>query len=674
MGHFRALVRRCRTLSFVARFAVVSALLLTLAGVALAQVLGILIVERARQDAVDTATAITDIGIAPKLAPGDFTAPLDLDEQRAMRAALGAVLGGHGNGAYDKVLRVNIFRPDGTVLYSSQPDLVGRRFPDNPFLGRAMAGEVVSSVEEVAEGSGEGPDDTGKALEVYVPLRYGLPRSVGVAETYLPYAPVAAAIRHDKAVLYGALALTLLLFWLVVARMVKQASRRLEATARRNDYLARHDILTALPNRAFLLEQLEAALDRRADGAADQPAVAVLLVDLDRFKDINDTLGHETGDELLQQVGRRIGEQLVARGLGSSGLVARLGGDEFAVLLRDVGDTAPEVAAGLVDALHHPFEVGGIELAVEASIGLAWAPEHGDEAGALLRHADLAMYDAKEQRGTYAVYDSSSDVSSLGRITLLNELRQALDEDQLVLHYQPKEELSDGSVRSVEALVRWQHPERGLVPPSDFLPLVERTGLVSALTTRVLDEAVRQLRGWADEGRDLAVSVNLSARNLVDHGLPDLVAGRLAAHGVDPRRLEVEVTETNAMTDPARAAEVLRRLAALGVSVSVDDYGTGYSSLSYLRSLPVDTLKIDRSFVTPMLADEGSAVIVRSTIELAHNLGLRVVAEGVEDEATREALAMLGCHQAQGYYLSRPVPAADLGDLLDRRARPVRVA
>ena len=670
-------MRACRGLSFVARFAVVSALLLALAGVALAQVLGHLVEERARQDAMATATAITDIGIAPKLAPGDLAAPLDPHEQAALRAALGAVLGGHGNGDYDRVLEVNVFRPDGTVLYSTEPHLVGRRFRDHALLLRASAGEVVSTIEDVGDGSGEGPAGTGTVLEVYVPLSYGLPEPVGIAEVYLPYAPVAAAIRHDKAMLSAALALTLLLFWLVMARMVGQASHRLEATARRNDYLARHDVLTALPNRAFLLEQLQAALDgpaeRPADGPVAENAVAVLLVDLDRFKEINDTLGHETGDELLQQVGHRIGEQLAATGLGGSGLVARLGGDEFAALLRDVGDAATEVAARLLDALHHPFEVGGIELAVEASIGLAWAPDHGDEAGTLMRHADVAMYDAKEHRGTYAVYDSSSDASGLGRITLLNELRQALDEDQLVLHYQPKEELSDGSIRSVEALVRWRHPERGVVPPSEFLPLVERTGLVSALTTRVLDEAVRQLRRWSDEGRDLAVSVNLSARNLVDHGLPDLVAARLAAHGVDPRRLEVEVTETNAMTDPARAAEVLRRLAALGVSVSVDDYGTGYSSLSYLRSLPVDTLKIDRSFVTSMLADEGNAVIVRSTIELAHNLGLRVVAEGVEDEATREALAMLGCHQAQGYYLSRPVPAADLGALLDRRARPVRV-
>jgi diguanylate cyclase (GGDEF)-like protein len=650
---------------------VVSALLLTLAGGALSQVLGHLIEERARRDAVDTAMAITDIGIAPHFAPGDLAGPLDAADQRELRASLGSVLGGHGSGVYDKVLRVNVFSPAGTILFSDDPALVGKRFPGHPSVVRAMAGEVVSGTEEMAAGSGEGPAETREALEVYVPLTYGLDEPVGVAESYLPYAPVAAGIRHDKRLLYGALAGTLLLFWLAMARMVSQASRRIQATASRNDYLARHDVLTSLPNRASLLEQLQTSLD---DPDPTGSGVAVLLVDLDRFKEINDTLGHETGDELLQQVGSRIADQLARSGLAGSSSVARLGGDEFAVLLRRAGDAAPDVAARVLEALHHPFTTGGIELAVEASIGLAWAPDHGDEAGALLRHAEVAMYQAKEQRGTYAVYDARDDVSSLGRITLLTELRQALEEDQLVLYYQPQEDLSDGSVRSVEALVRWQHPVRGTVPPSEFLPLVEQTGLITALTSRVIDQAVAQLRRWADEGRDMSVSVNLSARNLVDQSLPDLVADRLAAHGVDPHRLEVEVTETNAMTDPARAAELLRRLAALGVSVSVDDYGTGYSSLSYLRSLPVDTLKIDRSFVTPMLHDEGNAVIVRSTIELARNLGLKVVAEGVEDEATREALAMLGCHLAQGYYLSRPLPADELTDLLDRRrGHPVTV-
>ncbi len=664
MRPFRALLRGSRSLTFVTQFAVVSALLLTLAGVALAHVLGHLIEERARRDAVSTATAITDIGIAPKLDPSDFAEPLSPAEQATMRGALGAVLGGHGSGVYDRLLRVNVFGRDGTVLYSDEAHLIGRRF-DNEYLRRSLDGDIVSVVDEIEPGAGEGPADTRQALEVYVPLTYGLGEPLGVAESYLPYAPVAAAIRHDKLLLYGALGLTLLVFWLVMSRMVSQASRRLRATASRNDYLARHDVLTALPNRAFLLEQLEASLTARPAGSA----VAVLLIDLDRFKEINDTLGHETGDQLLQHVGGRIGEQLDQAGLAATSSVARLGGDEFAVLLRGVGTspTAVDVAARVLDALHHPYEVGGIELAVEASIGLAWAPDHGDEAGALLRHAEVAMYAAKEHRGTYTVYDPCSDVSGIGRITLLHELRQALEEDQLVLHYQPKEELAYGTVRSVEALVRWQHPERGVIPPSEFLPLVEQTGLINALTTRVLDEAVRQLRAWHQEGRELSVSVNLSARNLLDHRLPDLVAERLAAHQVEARWLEVEVTETNAMTDPARASEILRRLAALGVSVSVDDYGTGYSSLSYLRSLPVDTLKIDRSFVTPMLVDEGNAVIVRSTIELAHNLGLKVVAEGVEDDATREALAMLGCHFAQGYYLSRPLPADQLGDLLDRR-------
>ena len=671
-----ALLRRCRRavrLSFVAQFAVVSAVLVGVAGVALAHVLGRVIEERALADAVTTATAITDIGIASNLTPSDFEAPLDVNEQAALRESLRPVTNPYGSGQYDRVLRINIFSTDGTVLYSDDPSLVGRTFATE-HLRRAASGETVSKIGEIAAGSGEGPRGTERALEVYVPLSYGLRSTVGIAESYLPYAPVAAAIRQDKLMLYGALVLTLLAFWLVMARMVSRASRTLRETARRNDHLARHDGLTGLPNRAFLLEQLEEALSTVRSAGPAGPTVAVLLVDLDRFKEINDTLGHDTGDELLRQVGSRIEEQLEVAGLAATSSVARLGGDEFAVLLRRLEDssTAPSVAGRLLEALHHPFDVGGIDLAVEASIGLAWGPDHGEEAGTLLRHADVAMHEAKERRGTFACYDSLSDVCSPARITLLNELRHALEQDQLVLHYQPKEELADGSVRSVEALVRWHHPERGLLPPSEFLPVVEQTGLISALTTRVVDEAVRQLRTWLDQGRELSVSVNLSARNLIDQGLPDLVARRLSEHGVDSRWLEVEVTETNAMTDPARASEILRRLADLGVSVSVDDYGTGYSSLSYLRSLPVDTLKIDRSFITSMLSDEGNAVIVRSTIELAHNLGLRVVAEGVEDEATREALAHLGCHLAQGYYLSRPLPADDLLSLLDRRA-PVGV-
>ncbi len=328
------------------------------------------------------------------------------------------------------------------------------------------------------------------------------------------------------------------------------------------------------------------------------------------------------------------------------------------------------VAQRLLDQLHRPFTVRGVGLAVEASIGIACFPEHGEDHGSLLQHADVAMYVAKQSRGAYAVYDPAADESSLSRITLLDELRGALERDELVLYYQPKVELCDGTVRSVEALLRWNHPTRGTVPPNDFIPVAEQTGLISALTETVLRKALRQARVWKDEGRDISVSVNLSARNLTDTRLPQLVKELLAQEDVEPNRLEVEVTETSAMADPARAADVLRKLSQLGVAVSVDDYGTGYSSLSYLRSLPIGTLKIDQSFVVDMLSNAENAVIVRSTIELAHNLGLKVVGEGVEDVETREALAELGCHVAQGFHLSRPLPAAALAPLLDRLAPP----
>jgi diguanylate cyclase (GGDEF)-like protein len=506
-------------------------------------------------------------------------------------------------------------------------------------------------------------------------MMYGGDDVIGVAEIYLPYGPVKKAIADDVATMYAALAAALLVFYVLMFRLVSGASRRLlsqaeelRESAERNEYLAHHDTLTSLPNRALLTERLDRAVVEARRHGTD---VGVLLLDLDRFKEVNDTLGHETGDALLCQVGARIATEL-----REMDTVARLGGDEFVILLTRIDNVnaATVVAQRVLEALHRPFFVDGIDLAVEASIGISCYPEHGEDQGSLLQHADVAMYAAKEARGTYSVYDAGSDTSSLSGTTLLNELRRALDDDELELYYQPTTRMSDGSVRSVEALVRWHHPTRGLVPPDEFVTVAEQTGLISSLTTYVISAALAQVRVWLDEGRDLSVSINLSARNLTDPGLPDLVASLLADAGVDASRLEVEVTETSAMTDPVRAAAVLRRLADLGVAVAVDDYGTGYSSLSYLRSLPIGTLKIDRSFVTRMLHDEGNAVIVRSTIELAHNLGLTVVAEGVEDEETYDVLASLGCHVAQGFYLGRPVPPAMLTELLDRGGQPVTAA
>ncbi|WP_346621944.1 EAL domain-containing protein [Blastococcus montanus] len=410
----------------------------------------------------------------------------------------------------------------------------------------------------------------------------------------------------------------------------------------------RHDPLTGLLNRAALADDLEAAV---ADSLAGGPAVAVLLMDLDRFKEVNDALGHHVGDALLRSVADRLAAQL-----REETVLARLGGDEFVVLLRGCGaGEAVQVAERALEAIRRPFPVDGLTLEVDGSCGIA---VHGGSAADLLRHADVAMYAAKADHLGTAVYRPSLDADAPGQLSMFGDLRRAIREGELVVHYQPRVALADGRVRGVEALVRWQHPERGLVPPSEFIPLAEQTGLVRPLTEAVLGQALADCRRWRADGLPLTVAVNLSARSLLDIGLADRVAESLREHGVPASCLELEITESAAMKDPARALQVLHRLRELGVELSVDDYGTGQASLAYLTRLPVGTLKVDRSFVQTMELDASDRTIVRSTIDLAHSLGLRVVAEGVETRATWDDLARLGCDDAQGFWLARPLPAA----------------
>jgi len=414
------------------------------------------------------------------------------------------------------------------------------------------------------------------------------------------------------------------------------------------------DPLTGLPNRRLLRDRVAQALLRaRRTGET----VAVMIIDLDDFKDVNDTLGHHAGDELLTLLAGRLRSALRA-----GDTVARLGGDEFAVLLPSVADEAAArgVAAALHAAIAEPVALAGLTLDTHASIGIALFPDHADDGDGLLQRADVAMYQAKAQHLGHEVYRPEDDVHSPERLGLVGELRRALEDGELVLHYQPKVDLASGLPAGVEALVRWQHPVRGLLPPGEFIPLAEHTTLIAPLTLHVMDQALAQARRWDAEGTPVAVSVNVSVRNLLDGAFPDHVASLLARHGVPAARLELEITETVLMANPARAMEILARLHALGVHLAIDDFGVGYSSLDYLKRLPVDVIKIDRSFVMHMATDPADAMIVRSTIDLARNLGLRVVAEGVEDAASLETLRGLGCHAAQGYHLGRPAPAAAL--------------
>ena len=428
-----------------------------------------------------------------------------------------------------------------------------------------------------------------------------------------------------------------------------EANRELRQARDEAQRQALHDGLTGLPNRTLLLDRLQQAIfvaDRDTSG------VALLIMDLDRFKDVNDTLGHQTGDELLQQVGVRLCAVLRA-----SDTVARMGGDEFAVVLPAAGhtDVALRVAQSLGQALEQPFTLAGHAVSVGSSIGIAMYPEHGTDVKTLLRHADVAMYVAKRGGSGHAVYTWEQDAHDPDRLSMISELRSAIENDELLLHYQPKVSLRTGRCDRVEALVRWQHPLRGLIPPDDFIPLAEQTGLIKPLTHWVIHEALRQCRAWQDSGLDIAVGVNLSMRNLHDPDLVEQISDLLEAGGVGPAALKLEVTESALMTDPQRALDSLARLRAIGVEIAIDDFGTGHASLSYLKQMPVEEIKLDRSFVRDMRTDKNDYTIVRSTIELAHDLGLRVIAEGVEDQETWDLLVKLGCDLAQGYYMSRPL-------------------
>jgi len=421
--------------------------------------------------------------------------------------------------------------------------------------------------------------------------------------------------------------------------------------------LAYRDTLTGLPNRALFADLLDKAIVEAAAAVTPGAHVSVLLMDLDHFKYVNDTLGHPIGDLLLRETAAR----LQSIGTDEVDVVARLGGDEFALLLpgRGVAD-AQRFAEAIVQALELPMTLQGHVVDVRASIGIAVFPEHGGEGPTLLRRADIAMYAAKRQNCGVAIWDQSEDKHSSDRLSLLSDLRKAVDNDELTLAYQPKIALRGaGGELHAEALVRWRHPTRGLVAPIEFIPFAEQTGYIRAITQWVLAHAIAQCAEWRFDGLPMNVSINLSARDLMDATLPDRVAALLRRHRCAAQWIALEITESAVLDDPAHAIMNLERLHALGCRLAIDDYGTGYSSLAYLRRLPVHELKIDKSFVIGMATDASDALIVRSTIDLAHNMGLSVVAEGVEDDATLERLRMMGCDMVQGYLLSRPLGVAE---------------
>ena len=418
--------------------------------------------------------------------------------------------------------------------------------------------------------------------------------------------------------------------------------------------LAYRDTLTGLPNRTLFADRADHAL---AVAARERATVAVLLMDIDHFKYVNDTLGHAIGDLLLLEAAARI-QSVVKR---KSDTIARLGGDEFALLLP--GNNASEaqrVADAILRSLDAPMNLDGHQVDVRASIGIAVFPEHGSERSTLVRHADVAMYAAKRNNLGVLIWDDRYDQHSRERLSLMGDLRKAVDADELALLYQPKVSLRSSAEHHVEALVRWQHPARGLVPPAEFIPFAEQTGYIRRITQWVMKHAIAQCAAWRRGGLTMNVSINISARDLMDLQLPERFASLLQAHGCSAHWITFEITESAILDDPGNAVDNLSRLHALGCRLAIDDYGTGYSSLAYLRRLPVDELKIDKSFVMNMARDASDTMIVRSTIELAHNMGLTVVAEGVDDEGALERLRALGCDMVQGFLLSRPLTADEV--------------
>ena len=638
------------------KFAIVSLVPIVLLGMVLAHVLRDEIHQRALVNARQSAAVFEQSVVAPRLSSADLRDGLSKQRISGLDRVLRPSLAGK------EIARIKVWSRSGRVIYATDHEIIGRSYEPSDELEEALAGETASEISDLEKAENVADRGFGQLLEVYTPLRFGAGgRPAGAFELYLPYRPIAAAIRHDTQRLYLVLIGGLLLLYLTLFRIVARASSRLRRQAAENEYLALHDPLTELPNRSLFHDRAGQAI---LAAKRDRRGVALMILDLDRFKEVNDTLGHHNGDLLLKEIGVRLRQTL-----RQSDSVARLGGDEFGVLLPSVAwaGAAVAVAEKIRSALRDPFTLEGVRLDLGASVGIALYPDHGADVETLLQHADVAMYVAKEDHSGCELYSSERDEYSPSRLALAADLRRAIDERELLLYYQPKADLESGQIVGVEALVRWQHPTRGLLNPGEFVPLAERTGLIRELTHHVLEAALEQLRRWKEIGLDQSVSVNLSARDLLDVELPARIAELLARHEVPAERLELEITESVILADPMRARYVLNQLGEMGIQLAVDDFGSGYSSLAYLKRLPVSVIKIDRSFVMNMAQDENDALIVRSTIDLGRNLGLKVVAEGVESETSWSDLARLRCDLAQGYFLSRPMPAAAFPGWIEQR-------
>jgi diguanylate cyclase (GGDEF)-like protein len=600
--------------------------------------------DRSQRAAVETAEIVVALVVHRHVGEADFQrGSLTPAERAGMDADISYLLG------QGRLVGLEVWRTDGLLIYGDhQHPAAETRLPPGE-LQRSKKGRAWV---DVSSGTAERGVVT---LDVFLPYEAGTDgASDGWVEVLLPQNVIAADVRHSTRQLDGAAALLVLV---TIGALIYLRRRLL---ARERD--ASHDGLTGLLNRGALREQIRRAAPAHV---ADGRWAALLVVDLDGFKAVNDTLGHPAGDALLVQVARGL-----TAGVRAGDSVARLGGDEFAVVLTGLPNaaTALSLASKLLDRLRTgSYMVHGVELSVDASIGVALLPLHGRDIDVLLQRADVAMYQAKRANSGVVVYDEENDPHDITQLGLLGELRRAIDTDELVLHYQPKARIDSGDLAGLEALVRWEHPTRGLLPPAVFIPIAENTGLMKPLTQWVLRTAIEQAGRWRDEGLMLPVAVNISPRSLLDGDLPADLLDLLAHTRLPADLLELEITETAIMSHPDRAIAVLRRLNAMGLRVAIDDFGAGYNSLAYLKHLPVQTLKIDRAFIAEILHSSKDDAITESIIGLGHKLGVTVLAEGIEDAETWNRLKVLGCDEGQGYYLARPMPAGQVSEWIAAR-------
>jgi diguanylate cyclase (GGDEF)-like protein len=590
--------------------------------------------ERAERTATLEASVVTQ-AVVDRLRPADLQG-LTHDRKRELDELFETRV------LDEQTLAAAIVTDDARPAYSTEGAPAVSRAELQENMAKALAGIVTGDVVSTRIGT-----ESKKVLRTYAPFRLS-DGSNGAVVVDKDYAPIASAAREAAIAVAAILELVLVALWLCLIPIMRTVTKRIHRQLDTIAYMALHDELTGLPNRTQLGSRLDDLLAAREGNVR----LAVFFIDLDRFKEVNDTLGHDRGNDLLVEISKRLDAAL-----GRGELVARLGGDEFAVISERAVDaeSALVLAERLRSVIADLFEIAGISIEPQASIGIALAPEHGATRDDLLRRADIAMYAAK-RTGVPQVFVSELDDHSPVRLAMSGELRRALEGGELVVYYQPQYDLVRGKVRGAEALVRWAHPTRGILEPKAFLSAVEHTGLMRQLTGLVLEESLRQLRSWHDLGLDLTLAVNVSSQDLADARFPQELDRALAKHRIDPSALELEITENVLLTDSVRTATRLKNIVGRGIRIAIDDFGVGYSSLGHLKDLPARVLKIDQSFVSGMITDPRDAAIVRSTIELAHRLGLEVVAEGVETRELMTQLRDAGCDIVQGYYLGRPLP------------------